>query len=260
MTSPPWTANPPLWIAGALVALPLACNAGMQVGAQSKVSVTLHEPVIAQLVLWNASPAAAEIDVGQWGEKSYRITVTRPNGEQVVAGKPLWAHGAEALTRLRTVKVEPAQSYTRSLLLNEWFAFDGVSPYEVSIAVPGVDGVASFEVDVLPRDENRLRGFCERLAKDETEQRWTGDLSPARVLSFVADDIAIPYLVKIGSAADLGSGMGVEGLVRIGDLQAVSALASFPQGNRGLLQLLGSTGSEPVRAAIKEILAGASQR
>jgi hypothetical protein len=216
MIFPYWSAYRRHWLAGLLAAFPLACNAGIQVGAQSKVSVTLHEPVIAELVLWNSSPAAVEINVGQASEKSYRFTVTRPNGEQVVAGKPLWAQGAEALTWMRTAKIEPAQSYARSLLLNEWFPFDGEGRYEVSVAVPGVDGVASFEIDVLPRDENRLRGVCERLAKDESEQRWAGDLSPARVLSFVADDVAIPYLARIASTADLGSGVGVEGLARIG--------------------------------------------
>jgi hypothetical protein len=144
MILPSWSANRRLWLAGLLAVLPLACNAGIRLGAQPKVSVTLHEPVVAQLILWNSSPAAAEIDVGQAKEKSYRLTVTRSNGEQVVAGKPLWAQGAEALTWMRTAKVEPAQSYTRSLLLNEWFAFDGVGRYEVSVAVPGVDGVASF--------------------------------------------------------------------------------------------------------------------
>jgi hypothetical protein len=77
-------------------------------------------------------------------------------------------------------------------------------------------------------------------------------------LSFVADDVAIPYLVEIASAGGFGSGVGVEGLVRIGDLQAVSALASFPHGKGRLILLLGSTSREPVEAAIRDALARSS--
>jgi hypothetical protein len=246
-------------LAALLAALPPACHAGIQMGAQPTVSVTLHEPVIAPLVLWNASPTAAEIEVGQDSERSYRITVTRPNGELVTAGKPLWAEGAEVLSWTKTTKIAPGQSCTRSVLLNEWFPFDEAGRYEVSVAVRGVDGVASFEVDVSPRDEDRLRSLCERLASGDRAPRWDGDQMPERVLSFVADDVAIPYLVKMASADGFTSGLGVEGLVRIGDLPAVSALASFPLGRGGLLRLLGSTSSEPVRQAITEILAGVTR-
>jgi hypothetical protein len=187
--------------------------------------------------------------------KSYRVTVTRPNGEQVIAEKPLWAQGPEVLTWGKKAKLAPGQSYTRSLLLNEWATFDEVGAYSVLISLPGVDGVASFEVDVSARDQSRLHSLCELLAKGEREPRWDEDQVPERVLSFVTDDVAIPYLLKIASSADFASGLGMEGLVRIGDLKAVSALASFPRGNAGLTLLLGSTSSEPVRAAIKEILA-----
>ncbi len=81
-----------------LVPLPLACHAGVQIGSQPPVFGTLHEPVIASLVLWNFSLDVVEIDAGQSSEESYRVTITRPNGERVTAGKPLWAQGVEVLS------------------------------------------------------------------------------------------------------------------------------------------------------------------
>lgn len=221
--------------------------------------MTLHEPVIAPLVLWNVSPAAAETDVGQSSEESYRITVTRPDGELVAAAKPLWAQGPDVLAGVKSAEIAPGQSYTRSVLLNEWFSFDATGRYEVSVAVHGVDGVATFEVEVSPKDDDRLRSLCERLASGERAPRWGGDQVPERVLSFVADEVAIPYLVKMASADGFTSGLGEEGLVRIGDLPAVSALASLPQGRGWLLLLIESTNSEPVKQAITGILAGTTR-
>jgi hypothetical protein len=252
------SASGPVFLASLLVALSVACPAAIRVGAQEKVSVTLHEPVIAPLVLWNDSSAAVEVDVGQSSEVSYRMAITRPNGARVAAGKPLWAQGPDVLAGMKKATIATGQSYTRSLLLNEWASFDEAGTYSVLILLPGVDGAASFDVETRPRDESRLRSASERLAKDRRERRWEGDVDPARALSFVADDVAVPYLVEIASAGGFGSGVGVEGLVRIGDLQAVSALASFPHGKGRLILLLGSTSREPVEAAIRDALARSS--
>ncbi len=95
---------------------------------------------------------------------------------------------------MRPAKIAPRQSYTRSLFLSEWVTFDQVGAYGVQISLSGADGVASFDVDVAPRDENRLRSLCGLLATRESEPRWDGDQDPARVLSFVSDDVAIPRL------------------------------------------------------------------
>lgn len=252
------SANRAVFLASLLAALPLACQAAIRVGAEEKVSVTLHEPVIAPLVLWNDSSAPVEVNVGQSSEESYRITITRPNGERVTAGKPLWAQGPSALAGVKKATVAPGQSYTRSLLLNEWATFDRPGIYGVLITLPGAAGVASFEVEILPRDESRLRDTCERLDKDRRERHSEGDIDPMRALSFVADDVAIPYLVEIASTEYFGTVLGIEGLVRVGDLQAVSALASFPQGRAGLMLLLGSSSSEPVKAAARDALARSS--
>ncbi len=252
------------WMA-LIVTLPLTCEAGVQVGAQAKVSLTLHEPVIADVVLWNVTPDAVEIRTGQASEESYRVTITRPNGELVTAGKPLWAQAPDTMTEVQMAKIGPAQSYSRPVLLNEWFPFDEVGRYDVSVALPGVEGVAYFEVEVSPRDEDRLRSTCERLAADASQRGAANRLFAARALGFVSDDLAIPYLARVASAATTGSGLAVEGLRRIGDLNAVSALALLThqgdaetqrQSRSALAWLRGSTKSESVKQAITAVLGG----
>jgi hypothetical protein len=263
MTHPRLQAGPSIWLIALIATLPLACHAGIQVGAQPTLSVTLHEPVIAPLVLWNVSPAAVEIETGQGSELSYGVTVTRPNGGVVKPGGPLWAQAPDTMTAMQPTRIGPSQSYTRPLLLNEWFPFDEVGRYAVSVALPGVEGAAYFEVDVSPRDETRLVSTCARLTADASKSLSDNQLFAARALSPIADDVAIPYLVRIASIIDLGSGGGVDGLVRIGDLQAVSALASLlRQGDpfvrrkseAALVRLRGATLSEPVRQAIAAAL------
>jgi len=238
--------------------LALTCRAGVQVGAQPAISLTLHEPVIAPLVLWNTSAVPVEIQTGSASELSYRITITRSNGEIVKAGVPLWAQVPDFLSGIGKAQIAPGQSYTRSLLLNEWLPFDEPGRYQITVALPAAEGLASFEVDIAPRDPDRLRSVCERLATDASDPLSAGRFSSARALSLVADDVAIPYLRSVAAAGV--SDVSVEGLIRLGDLQAVSALASLPQGRYGLARLLELTSSEPVKQAIRAILASEAQK
>lgn len=228
------------WFAVLLAALPVTFGAGVQMGAQPGLSSTLHEPVIAELILWNTTPDVAEIETGQAGEVSYRVTVTRPNGELVTAGRPRWSQAPETIAELQMTRIGPAQSYTRPLLLNEWFPFDEVDRYEVSVARPGVEGVAYFEVDVSPRDEGRLRSTCARLAADAGQPVSPDLLFAARALSFVSDDLAIPYLARVVSAATASSGLAMEGLLRIGDLQPHRGDPTQRESEGGMLRPLGS--------------------
>ncbi len=230
------------------------CAAGLQEGIPADVEVTLHEPVIAELIFSNVAGLEVVVDTGQNRERDYDIAIMRPNGETVKPGMPYWATQAEALARIHMAHIQPGQSFKRPVLLNQWFPFDEVGRYHVAINVPGVEGTADFWVNIAARDEARLRALCESLIKDaaspDASRRWDAALT----LSFVSDDLAIPYLTQLPS---------MEGLARIDDTQAVSALASLLHHPDELIRgqarsylgiMLRKSGNDQVKRAITSAL------
>jgi hypothetical protein len=239
-----------------------AYAAGLQARIPTDVEVTLHEPVIADLIFSNAGPSV-DVDTGQNGERGFVIAIVRPNGELVKAGLPYWATQAEALVEIDMTHIRPGQSFKRPVLLNQWFPFNEVGRYHVTVSVPGVEGTADFRVNIAARDETRLRAVCETLLKDATSFESPRRFEAARTLGFVADDLAIPYMARLASATNGSSGLGLEGLVRIGDTQAVSALASLLHNNDDAIRrqasgylgiMLMKSGDDRVKRAITSAL------
>lgn len=205
-----------------------ACAAGLQEGIPADVDVALHEPVIAELIFSNVAGSAVDINTGQSSERGYDIAITRPNGEPVKAGLPYWATFPDTISGYQVTHIQPGQSFKRPVLLNQWFPFDEVGRHHVAINVPGVEGTADFWVSVSARNEARLRGVCDSLIKDATSLESPHRFEAALALSFISDDVAIPYLTaQVAPNATPLYGSALEGLARIGDAQAVSALASL---------------------------------
>jgi hypothetical protein len=224
----PRSANGLIWFGCVfLLATPAGWAAGLQAPAPPDVEVTLHEPAFAELTFSNMSEAAVVIDMGQASEDHYELTIIRPNGSVVRAGKPYWATIPDTIAGIEWKRIEPGRSAKRSLLLNQWFPFDEVGRYSVALNVPGVEGTIRFWVGVSPRDESRLRAICERLTEDAIPPGSPNGIEAARTLGFVIDDLAIPYLAKVASSPAAVTGLAFDGLMRIDDEQSVSTLTSL---------------------------------
>jgi hypothetical protein len=245
---------------GFLIVAGAACAAGLKEGIPADVDVTLHEPVIAELIFSNVAAPAVAASTGQSSEMGYDITVVRPSGEKVKAGLPYWATFPDTISAFQITQIQPGQSFKRPVLLNQWFPFDEVGRYHVSVTVRGVEGTADFRVNVAARDEARLRAVCESLIKDARQQSPRGT-EAALTLSFVSDDLAIPYLAQLASTPNSFS--AVEGLARVGDIQAVAALASLlhhdddqirRQASGYLGIMLIKSGNDQLRRAITSVL------
>lgn len=238
-----------------------ACSAGLQEGIPADVGVTLHEPVIAELIFSNLAGPEIVVDTGQSSETGYDITITRPNGEPVKAGLPYWATFPDTISEVWLTHIQPGQSFKRPVLLNQWFPFEEIGRYHVAINVPVVEDAANFWVNIGVRDEARLRAVCETLIKDAISLQSPRRLEAARTLSFVSDDLAIPYLVQAASGAS--AYLALEGLARIDDAQAVSALALLLHDNDELIRtqargylgiMLLKSGKDEVRRAVTSAL------
>lgn len=259
----------PVWFGCFLIsATSAASGAGLQAGAPADVVVTLHEPVIAELVFSNTAGTAVDADSGQSSESKYDIAIMRPNGQTVKAGMPYWATFPDTISEIQTTRIEPGQSFQRPVLLNQWFPFDEVGGYHVSVNVPGVEGAASFWVVISPRDEPRLSAVCESLVKDAISLDSPRRLEAGLTLSFVSDDLAISYLMRAASDPAVNSGFAFEGLARIDDTQAVAALASLLHQSddqirreaSGYLGRMLRSGNDQVRRAVTSALNDPSGR
>jgi hypothetical protein len=74
------------------------------------------------------------------------------------------------------------------------------------------------------------------------------------MLSFAADDVAVPHLKRVAEEHDGLSNIAMEGLVRIGSRSAVRALQGL-NGRYYLSQIRRNTKDESLRQEIEAILA-----
>jgi hypothetical protein len=199
--------------------------------------VALREPIVLRLTISNRLDNAARVNLGQDRRQGFEVSVTAPEGGTKLLSLQLH----EGASRSWVVEIAPGESYTETLVLNEWYPFSETGTYRIKIRLVRVQGShedlpASFgswsalsSVEVLPRDPRRLTALCEELkTKLETSDVYEEVGEAALELSYVDDPIAVPYLQEM---ATLEHGMlarlAAQGLERIADNTSVDALIAL---------------------------------
>lgn len=193
----------------------------LQIGQES-MQVGLHEPVIVDMTVFNPAQAPIIVDFGINFVTEYRFVATFPDGHQIQGPElPLDLGGVPGM-----VKIQPGKSYTHPLLLNEWISFDRIGSYAVQFELSGVQNRPTLRLAVGLRDINRLHLICVKLTKQATEGPLDQALWPAKVLSHVADSIAVPYLVTLSKRPGMDR-IAVMGLANVGNRKAVAEIDSL---------------------------------
>ena len=189
--------------------------------------LSLREPVVLQFELHNESDGPIRTDLGQNLKGTFALSVSDPDGTitSEVSLPPV-----TGLHRTGEITVMPGDTYRQELLLNEWVDFPVVGVYVVEIAMknPIWTGnerilVESFrtQIDILPRNEARLRETCDRLAAEiENSNSVEIAVSAAEALASVRDSVALPYLKRALDSGKYVERQIIGGLERIGSRRA----------------------------------------
>lgn len=197
-------------------------------------AVTLSEPVYVTFRIRNEFGEPIHLDLGQDREQFFSFDISYPDGTfQGQVSKPI----REGIGIPGLVSINPGEDYEQRLLLNEWIRFSNAGVYLIQMHVNRQLQTASgdtillspflTQLDVFPRDEERLRNVCEELATlIETTLSIEMAFEAAEALSYIADPIAVPYLERALRSGKQVESRAIEGLIRIGNLDAAEVLLS----------------------------------
>jgi hypothetical protein len=168
-------------LASVVQAIPHATRLG-QAGAGSllvtfgtRPEVVLREPVLIQLTIENRSAEGLEFDLGYNRKGNLQFQIMRPDG--LVTELPrLRPSGIGGISRVGRIALRPLGVYTGQLLLDEWTTLDQPGLYDIRLTIDSTFRTTSGELlkgpverslrlRVGPRDEERLRQICDRLAQ-----------------------------------------------------------------------------------------------
>jgi hypothetical protein len=196
--------------------------------ALAKAKVVLHEPLYLKLAVANRLGEKVTFDLGANRKANLQLVISGIGDSTVSASHPMEG----GLLRLSGVSLEPGETYTQDVLVNEWYQFSKPGPYRieaklVNLALKTASGTllsdqtrsTPMPLEIAPPDPARLAGICQSLLQ-------TALISPSPVqqgeaafaLSYVQDAIAIPYLAPL--ARDKRPYLrecGLLGLARIAD-------------------------------------------
>lgn len=195
--------------------------------------LTLHEPVVLILEIANDNHDPIHIDLGSDRKENLLIAITPPSGGKV----QLPQFRSSGISRVGDVEIGAGDTYVQSIVLNEWYAFKDIGPYDIEVRfakpvlasyeVAGGRGTFHTKVEIEPRNEQVLARRCEDLLasieNSTSYERWS---ESALALSYVKDPVPIPYLEKILVANKMIEPFAILGLERIATLEAVRALSS----------------------------------
>jgi hypothetical protein len=202
---------------------------------ESKVS--LHEPVHIQFSIQNGLKEDIRFDLGLDGKHNFEFSVKKPDGTLVripATEEPAYIMG-RAVERS---PLAPGKTFTKTMLLNEWYQFPAPGRYVVEAKLGGqvqtVSGtpiaptpVQEIPIQVTARDAERLKSVCEALTKKAMSLNSQEALQASPALSYVDDPIAVPFLGRVLEESFHGKLNAVGGLVRIGSPEAVQILTSY---------------------------------
>jgi len=197
----------------------------------AKSQITLHEPVILNFTVKNSLAQAVNLDLGADREQNFIFTIKQPDGTTIQLPQ-LRKEGASRIGRLT---VDPRQTYTQEILLNEWYEFPIVGKYKLSarLAKPmQTSEGASIEptvfhstLEVQPRNAERLEQIAAGLADQvTTASSYEEAARAALILSYINDPVAVPYMGEVLSSNHMVETIVIAGLERMGGEEAIQVL------------------------------------
>lgn len=168
-------------------------------------TVSLHEPVAINFSLSNHLGEEATLDLGYDREGNFHFAIVQPNGTSISPPPPPRHEGISLHNELTLL---PGDTYTQQLILTRWFPFNRAGNYRIGVTLTAVSSKKSgapaklaFSKDLIlkvgERDVKRLKGVCANLAKNAMSSNAKTALDAARLLSYVQDIIAVPYLARL---------------------------------------------------------------
>lgn len=195
---------------------------------------TLGEPVVLNFTVENDLNVPVKIDLGQDRKEAFLLTITQPGGTKA----QLPQRRQEGISLLGELALEPKQTYTQKLLLNEWYEFTTPGKHEVEVRLanpvqgPGGEKVSEDEpyriaIEIQARDAERLEQAASERLRSIMEAKSYDDAAEASLeLSYIKDPVAVQYLEKALVADYRVKPIIINGLQRIGDTEAVRVLMS----------------------------------
>jgi hypothetical protein len=198
-----------------------------------KATITQGEPVLADLKIKNITSENLDLDLGDNSKEKIFVTTIDPDGHQ---NQKLAEHiPKEGVFAFGDVHLKPQERYNQILILNEWFQFDKIGEYRITIGIksPITNGDHTLVVtpvtvilEVTAKNSEQLATGCkELLTRIENRDRYAeADRRAAeQALSYVEDPIAVPYLEQALVHSSMGQ-LAIDSLFHIGNPDAVMAL------------------------------------
>lgn len=196
----------------------------------AKTNFSRHEPILLTLAIANYSYEPMPVSLGYDREGAFLFTLKRANGSVIELPRKRMREG---LSRLGNFSVEPRQTYTQQLILNEWYDFRDPGVYEITASL--VKGrhqeekvclTSRFKIEIVPFDTAQVQQTCSELV--ETIRKNThnfGNASDAvKALQAVKHPVVVPFLEEALKANHGVSGYVISGLEEIGNEEAVKVL------------------------------------
>lgn len=216
---------------------------------------TLGQPIFVELWIHNSRSSLFVADLGGDCVRNIRLVVTPPGGARRSLELPSSPEGGLAFDC--SPALQPGETYGRRLLLNRWLDAWPMGRYQVEISLEG--GLqASTAFEVVARDPVRLGEACRALEGEALSLRVDDALEASMAMSFAADEICLPSLVRVLRESVHGKEGAIEGLARLGTNEALAAVAEawkkLDSGQRSLarFELMKQGRAQALDAALAE--------
>lgn len=194
-------------------------------------SVGLNEPLLVDLTVSSRSAEVVGVDLGLNGKANIELTIWEPTGGVVTRTLGLEGFGASGKHSLN-----PGGTFVEKLLLNEWYEFAQTGTYRIKMTLLNDDLVTSgtaalpqpsteFSLQIGPHDPTGLEVVSQELADRAIGgERLEERIEAANALSYIRDPLAVDSLVRVLWQGSLVAHYAVDGLRRIGSVEALAAL------------------------------------
>lgn len=192
-----------------------------------KAEFLLREPVVVELVIENGSARAEEFDLGRNSTGKIELNLQKPDGLTATSRElPPAAGGAYAPG---TFSLRPGKSYRTELLINDWFAFEQVGEYRLTVIVPSSFSTAeTFELKTVirvgPRDPKQLSRLCQSLEEVALSRGAESQSNAGRKLAVIADEACLPSYERVLRESTFAKEGAIAGLAGVGTNAAIDVI------------------------------------
>jgi hypothetical protein len=198
--------------------------------------ILLHQPLDLVVTLENSGPQLAVVDLGDDRKGNISLTITFPDGTKKTYRVP--QH--EGLARIGRIKIDPGQSYSQHLIVDDWVKLTKVGRYQIEVQLNGsihleVGADVSLNAltvvaEVREADNRALMTFCDGALRTLLASKSYAEAQhEAEILSDVQDPVAVPYLARAFETPYPVQSLLVAGLERIETDDSIRVLLAIAQ-------------------------------